>query len=164
MTDVTGWSEDDVQSMEIDDEAEQDAYATQLKEWEARQGDAPRKTTGLDGKQYTRPEPSTAPVITDRRPPLIRKIESKIHRVASDAIAINGAVSDDRFRRNSPEFAYRFDGPLRNAAVNIAEFIDALDLPAHLQEEEARRLMATSLNHISETYQRLAQSLMEESK
>jgi len=46
VTDITGWSEDEILAMDVADDEDGIRHAARLEEWEARQADAPE--TGIN--------------------------------------------------------------------------------------------------------------------
>jgi len=120
---------------------------------------APRPAVlGLDGKSYTRPEPKP------RRTALIDAVRPQAERVWSTAIELRGAVGDDRFVANRASISEVVLPRVRSAALDLTAFLAELDLSSAVETEEARARLVTDLNHISETFARLARSLMEEPK
>lgn len=120
---------------------------------------APRPAVlGLDGKTYTPPEPKP------RRSALIDAIRPQAERVWNAAIELRGAVGDDRFSANRTSISEVVLPRVRAAALDLTAFLAELDLSPATETEEARDRLAADLNHISETYARLARSLMEDQK
>lgn len=114
----------------------------------------PQKITGMDGKQYPKPAPA-AP----RRPSLTQDFQTAVERAWAESERLIDLVADDRFNANQQQIAADSINRARAIARNITRFIDALNPAQTIQEEEARERLLTDLNHISDTYQRLAKSL-----
>lgn len=133
------------------------AVVEQRREAEA----APAKVLGLDGKTYSRP---TVGEQKQRRRALIDSVAPKAERIWSDSTTLRSALDDDRLPANRDSITEVTFARFRAAAVNIADFMGALNPSATVETEEARDRLVADLNHISETYQRLARSLQEEPK
>jgi hypothetical protein len=87
--------------------------------------DSPAPITGMDGKQYTRPEPADPPKVK-RRPITdqssdagweIRKATEKLQRI----------FEDDRLGRNKDEVATHLRGHLMYAVETLQSFLDTLN-------------------------------------
>lgn len=112
----------------------------------------------LVAKTYTRPEPKP------RRSALIDAIRPQAERIWNTAIELRGAVGDDRFPANRTSISEVVLPRVRAAALDLTAFLAELDLSPATETEEARDRLAADLNHISETFARLARSLMEDQK
>lgn len=115
---------------------------------------AASKVTGMDGKQYTRPEPHKP-----RRKALSDIIDPKLEQVWSLSLELADAVNDDRFSANREALTERTLNRARATAVSITDFLAALDLESAAGTEEVRERILTDLTYISDTCQRLARSL-----
>ncbi len=65
--------------------------------------------TGMDGKQYTRPEPKEP---TDRRPPLPEQIFNAVYDLGKVVDRLERLVEDDRFNRIKEEVASKHESDL----------------------------------------------------
>jgi hypothetical protein len=125
----------------------------------APSAEAPRPAViGMDGKTYARPEAKP------RRAALIDAIRPQAERIWNAAIELRGAVGDDRFTANRTSISEVVLPRVRAAALDLTAFLAELDLSPAAETEEARDRLAADLNHISETFARLARSLMEDQK
>lgn len=127
---------------------------------EQRHVDVAAPVLGLDGKTYTRKQADAKP----RRKSLPDALRTTAERLWSDSLDLRAALEDDRMAPNRASITEVTIARVRAAALNITDFTAALDLGSVVETEEARDQMAADLNHISETFARLARSLKEEPK
>lgn len=81
-----------------------------------------RSVTGLDGKQYTRPEPQTP-----KRTPLTEAFWKATYDLQKVTERLERLQQDDRFDRNKNEVAARNGSYLAQAQERLAALMDALN-------------------------------------
>lgn len=114
ITDVTGWTAEEIDAQIAADEAVIEAYKRSTIP-------APAKVVGLDGKTYTRTEPSTP-----RRRPLPDQFLAASIALTDKVAVITRLADDDRFAPNAEKVATAIRSDLLRARDALQRVIDQL--------------------------------------